>query len=78
MTKPRGRPKCSAQWDGTKWVLDEDAEERAAIKLLENRKRCRERRRETRKALEERRPQLFKKKDTQTTLSPLIDPGKSQ
>ena len=36
--QPRGRPRASARWDGTRWVLDPDAAEQAAKKLVAHRK----------------------------------------
>ena len=67
---PRGRPPCSAQWDGEKWVIDPGALEVAAIKLEEQRIKCRDRKRATKAALRELRPQLFKHTD-QTKLTDL-------
>ena len=67
---PRGRPPCSAQWDGEKWVIDPGALEIAAIKLEEQRIKCRDRKRATKAALRELKPQLFKHTD-QTKLTDL-------
>ena len=68
--RPRGRPPCSAQWDGERWVLDEDAAERAAARLLKQREKCRERRKATYSALTTMKPKLFKKlAKGQTTLN---------
>ena len=65
--QPRGRPKASARWDGTQWVLDPDATEQAAKKLVAHRITCRDRKRATRALLKQMKPALFEKK-TQTTL----------
>ena len=46
--QPRGRPRASARWDGTQWVLDPDAAEQAAQKLVAYRIMCRDRKCATR------------------------------
>ena len=68
--QPRGRPRASARWDGTHWVLDPDAAEQAAKKLVAHRKTCRDRKRATRALLKQMKPALFGK--AQTTLTACV------
>ena len=77
MSKPRGRPPCSAQWDGNEWVLSPDAAVRAAQKLVIQREKNKERRRATRQALKVLNPELFEKKIDQMTLPEIMDQQKS-
>ena len=72
MSKSRGRPPCSAQWDGKEWVLSPDAAVRAAQKLVIQREN-KERRRATRQALKVANPELFEKKIDQMTLPEIMD-----
>ena len=58
-SKPSGLPQCSAIWDGERWVVDADAIDNAAKKLLDDRIRCRDRKRAIRAALEIQKPRLF-------------------
>ena len=68
--QPRGRPRAPARWDGTHWVLDPDAAEQAAKKLVAHRKTCRDRKRATRALLKQMKPALFGK--AQTTLTACV------
>ena len=61
MPKPRGRPPCFAHWDGEGWVPYHDALGNAADKLVANREKCKERKRDIREAIKKAKPQLFDK-----------------
>ena len=74
--QPRGRPRASARWDGTHWVLDPDAAEQAAKKLVAHRKTCRDRKRATRALLKQMKPVLFGK--AQTTLTACVHTAEDQ
>ena len=76
MSEPRGRPPCSAQWDGNEWVLSPDAAVRAAQKLVIQREKNKERRRATRQALKVLNPELSEKKVEQVTLPEIMDKQK--
>ena len=67
LSRPRGRPKCSATWNGKEWILDADAADRAAAKLVQHRKTMRERQCATRSLLKQAKPALFADK-SQTKL----------
>ena len=67
--QPRGRPRASARWDGTQWVLDPDAVEQAEKRLLAQRKFCRDRNRATRALLKQVKPALFEKTHGQAKLT---------
>jgi hypothetical protein len=60
--KPRGRPPAGAVLKDGQWILTDESAEIAAQRLLEHRAKCRERYRETTRALKEKHPDLFRKK----------------
>lgn len=60
--KPRGRPPAGAILKDGQWILTDESAEIAAQRLLEHRAKCRERYRETTRALKEKHPDLFRKK----------------
>ena len=65
--QPRGRPRASARWDGTQWVLDPDAAEQAAKKLVAHRITRKDRKRAIRARLKQMKPALFEKAQTKLT-----------
>ena len=58
---PKGRPPYGAVLVEGRWVLTDEAIEKAAIRLETHRTACRERYRRTQDALKEHRPELFRK-----------------